>query len=160
MTADKKIGADNLVQTILSSPLRKFGKTSEVITAHVRGIMDLPTINGSHPAKTRDFLEKLVTHVQATETMGKLRTIIGYMRLLLDRLPSTRSDLVRDDVNWANWEFLHRLKPLCCGQKETQFLITGRSTQYNESSTGHFKLGRNSGSRRAVCIATMKCIYP
>ena len=37
--------------------------------------------------------------------MGKLKTINGYVRLLLDRLPGIRSDLVRDDVKWTNWEF-------------------------------------------------------
>ena len=97
--------AKNILQT-------KFGKTSEVITAHVRGIMDLPTVNGSNPAKIHDFFEKLVTHVQAVETMGKLKTINGYVRLLLDRLPGIRSDLVRDDVNWTNWEFPHLVEAL------------------------------------------------
>ena len=97
--------AKNILQT-------KFGKTSEVITAPVRGIMDLPTVNGSNPAKIHEFYEKFVTHVQAVETMGKLKTINGYVRLLLDRLPGIRSDLVRDDVNWTNWEFPHLVEAL------------------------------------------------
>ena len=82
-----------------------FEKTSEVRTAHVRGIMDLPTINLSSPAKIHDFYEKLVTHIQATETMGKLRTINGYVRLLLDRLCGIRSELVRDDKKCTNKDF-------------------------------------------------------
>eukprot|EP00112_Aurelia_sp_Birch-Aquarium-sp1_P001131 Seg1117.2 transcript_id=Seg1117.2/GoldUCD/mRNA.D3Y31 product="hypothetical protein" protein_id=Seg1117.2/GoldUCD/D3Y31 len=67
--------------------------------------MDLPTINGANPVKIHEFFEKLVTHVQAMETMGKLKTINGYVRLLLDRLPGIRSDLVRNDDNWDSWEF-------------------------------------------------------
>ena len=89
-----------------------FGKTSEVSTAHVRGIIDLPTVNGSNPAKIHDFFEKLVTHVQAVETMGKLKTINGYVWLLLDRLHGIRSDLVRDDVNLTNWELPHLVEAL------------------------------------------------
>ena len=97
--------AKNTLQT-------KFGKSSEVITAHLRGIMDLPTVNGSNPAKIRNFYEILATHVQAVKTMGKLHAIIGYVGLLLDILPEIRSDLVRDDVNWTNWEFPHLVEAL------------------------------------------------
>ena len=97
--------AKNILQT-------KFGKTSDVITAHVRGIMDLPTISGSNAVKIHDFYEKLVTYVQAVETMGKLKTINGYVRLLLDRLPGIRSYLVRDDITWTNWEFPHLVEAL------------------------------------------------
>ncbi len=91
-------GAKSILQT-------KFGKMSEIVTAHVKGIMDLPTINGSSATKIHDFYQKLLTHVQAMETMGKLKTINGYVRLLIDRLPGIRSDLVRDDEEWDTWEF-------------------------------------------------------
>ena len=57
--------ANNILQT-------KFGKTSEVITAHVRGAIDLPTMNGSNPATIPDVYDKLVTQVQTVKTMGKL----------------------------------------------------------------------------------------
>ena len=90
--------AKNILQT-------KYGKTSEIVTAHVKGIMDLPAINGSNAAKIHEFYQKLLTHVQAMETMGKLKTINGYVRLLIDRLPGIRSDLVRDDDQWHAWEF-------------------------------------------------------
>ena len=90
----------------------KFGKPSEIITAHVKGIMDLPIINGANPVKIHEFYEKLLTHVQAMETMGKLKTINGYVRLLLDRLPGIRSDLVRNDDDWDRWEFTHLAEAL------------------------------------------------
>ena len=77
----------------------KYGKPSEIVTAHVKGIMELPTITGTNPQKVHEFFERLTTHVQALETLGKVKSIKGYVRLLLDRLPGVRFDLVRSDEN-------------------------------------------------------------
>ena len=78
----------------------KYGKDSEVANAHIQSIISLPTITGSSPYKINEFYEKLVTHVQALDTMGKLREIKGYVRLTLDKLPNIKSDLVRTDEKW------------------------------------------------------------
>ena len=45
-------------------------------------------------------IQKLVTHVQALEAMGKLNMINGYVRKVLDRLLGIRSDIGRNDDNW------------------------------------------------------------
>ena len=90
----------------------KYGKPSEIVTAHVKGIMELPTITGTNPQKVHEFFERLTTHVQALETLGKVKSINGYVRLLLDRLPGVRSDLVRSDENWTDWEFPHLVEAL------------------------------------------------
>ena len=50
--------------------------------------------------KIHEFYEKLVTNVQALETMGKLREMNGYVRMTLDKLIGIRADLVRTDDNW------------------------------------------------------------
>ena len=83
----------------------RYGRESEVVNAHVQAIMKLDLINGTNPAKISAFYEKLSTHVQALETMGKLREINGYVRMTLDRLPGIRSDLVRTDDSWHEWQF-------------------------------------------------------
>ena len=83
----------------------KFGKPSEVINAHVNYLMNLPTINNANTTKIHDFYETLVRHTQALETMGKLNSVNGYARNILDRLPGIRSDLVRDDEYWKDWNF-------------------------------------------------------
>ena len=57
----------------------------------------LTTVNGTNPKFIHEFYSKLVTHVQALETMGKLNMINGYVRTVLDRLPGIRSDIVRHD---------------------------------------------------------------
>ena len=50
------------------------GKVREAVNAHVQGIMALLTVQGSNPIRIREFWEKLLTHVQSLETMGKLKT--------------------------------------------------------------------------------------
>ena len=42
--------------------------------------------NNSNPYKIDEFSEKLLSSVQALETMGKLKEINGYVRLTLDKL--------------------------------------------------------------------------
>ena len=90
--------AKNILQT-------KYGQSSEIVAEHVKCIMDLPVVSGSNSGKVRDFYQKLVTHVQALETMGKLRDINGNVRITLDKLSHIRSDLVRMDDNWKEWTF-------------------------------------------------------
>ena len=59
---------------------------SEFVTAHVQTIIALPIIHGSKPTRIYEFYEKVLTHVQSLETMGKLNTTEGYVRNTLDIL--------------------------------------------------------------------------
>ena len=56
--------------------------------------MSLPTITQTTAGKIQDFYEKLLTHSQALDTMGKLKDINGYGRLTRDKLPTICADLV------------------------------------------------------------------
>ena len=47
----------------------------------------------------------MTTRVHVLETMGKIKTIIGYVRIVLDKLSGVTADLVRNDENWKEWEF-------------------------------------------------------
>ena len=85
--------------------VKKYGKHSEVANAHVQNIMSLPHINNSNPYKIHEFSEKLLSNVQALETMGKLKEINGYVRLTLDKLQGVRADLVRIEDDLQDWNF-------------------------------------------------------
>ena len=85
--------------------LKKYGEHSEVTNAHVQNIMSLPHINNSNLYKILKFSEKLLSSVQALETMGKLKEINGYVRLTLDKLQGVRADLVRTDDDLQDWNF-------------------------------------------------------
>ena len=58
----------------------KYGEDSEVANPQIQSLISLPTITGSNPYKVNEFYEKLVTHVEALDTMGKLKEIKGYVR--------------------------------------------------------------------------------
>lgn len=54
----------------------RYGKISKIVNAYVQAISPLPHIHGSQPAKIYDFYEKLLTNVQALETLReKLRAM-------------------------------------------------------------------------------------
>ena len=80
--------------------VKKYGKHSEVANAHVQNIMLLHHISNSNPYKIHEFSEKLLSSVQALETMGKHKEINGYVRITLDKLQGIRADLVRTDDDW------------------------------------------------------------
>ena len=61
-------------KTILKA---KFGKPNVVTNAHIQCLMSLPNITQSSVGKIHDFYEKLVTHSQALDIMGKLKEING-----------------------------------------------------------------------------------
>ena len=83
----------------------KYGKDCKVANAHIQSLISLPKITSSHPNKINEFYEKLVTHVQALDTMGILKEIKCYIRLTLDKLPGIKYDLVRTDGKWQDWDF-------------------------------------------------------
>ena len=96
-------------KTILQA---KFGKPTVVANAHINCIISLPIVFGSHPNKVHDFYEKLMSSVQALETMRKLNEIKGYVRNTLDKLPGIRADLVRLDDSWQDWGFCELVEAL------------------------------------------------
>ena len=86
--------------------IKRYGNVSEVVKAYVKDILDLPTINGYQPRKFHHFYERLLYDVQSLETMGKLSVVNGNVALTIDTLSGIRGDLVRNDEDWQNWDFL------------------------------------------------------
>lgn len=100
----------------------KFRKSSEVSAAHIQCITSLPVISNTNLNWIHESYEKLVISVPALQTMNKLTTINGYMRLTLDKLPGTRADLVRLDDNWQKWDFAKLVKSLRRWQKPEKYI--------------------------------------
>ena len=80
--------------------------------AHMQCIIGLSTIHGVDPAKIHEFHEKLTSHIQVLETMGKIKEIGEFVRGTLDKLPDIRADLVRLDDNWQEWGFPELIESL------------------------------------------------
>ena len=84
----------------------KFGKRSEIVKSYVKAILDLPHVPTANIRKIHDFYDKLAYNVQSLETMKSLSAVDGTVSMTLDKLPAIRGDLVRDDKDWENWNFL------------------------------------------------------
>ena len=90
--------AKNILQT-------KYGKSAEIVKAHVNQILQVHTVHGRNPVKVREFYELLVTHVQALQTLGKLQEINGMVPVILDKIPNVRAELAIQDDHWQEWDF-------------------------------------------------------
>ena len=93
----------NRAKSILAD---QYGKISEIVKAYIKEIMNLPHISGANPKKIAEFSEKLNYSVQALETLKRLKDVQGNVSMTLDKLPAIRGDLVRDDPDWENWDFV------------------------------------------------------
>ena len=89
-------------KTILNS---EYGRTSEIVNAYIQNIMNLPVITGSQPAKVHEFYKTLLFNVQSLETLGKLQDVKGNVRCVIDKLKGIKSDLVRGQSGWQDWDF-------------------------------------------------------
>ena len=83
--------------------------------------MNLPHISGANPKKIAEFSEKLNYSVQALETLKRLKDVQGNVSMTLDKLPAIRGDLVRDDPDWENWDFVNLPKRSNSGPSEILF---------------------------------------
>jgi hypothetical protein len=75
------------------------------VKAHVKVIMDLPTITSSNPKKIHGFSDRLTHAVHGLETLTKLETVNGYVPMTLDKLSGICGDLGRTDPDWESWNF-------------------------------------------------------
>ena len=96
--------------------------------------------------KIHEFYETLITHIQSSETFGKLKEINGYVRSTLDKLPGIRADLVRLGDNWQEWEFHDVIEAL---REWTE----GNPVQ-NERRGEYIKtyMARQEGPPQATCV--------
>lgn len=66
----------------------------------------MPNIDGVKSMQINTFYERLLYDVQSLETMGKLSQVNGYVTLTIDKLSGIRGDLVRNDDDWQDWDFV------------------------------------------------------
>ena len=84
----------------------RYGRESDIVKAYVRDIINLPNIDGANSVEINKFYERLLYDVQSLETMGKLSQVNGNVALTIDKLSGIRGDLVRNDDNWQDWNFV------------------------------------------------------
>ena len=75
-------------------------------------IIGLSTIHGVDPTKIHESHEKLTSHIQVLETMGKVKEIGRFMCATLNKLPDILADLVGLDDDWQEWGFPELIESL------------------------------------------------
>lgn len=83
----------------------RFGKESETVKGYVREILDLPYTPTASPKRIHEFFDKLSHRVKSLETLKQIKEVNGMVSLTLDKLPNIRGDLVRNEPEWASWDF-------------------------------------------------------
>ena len=84
----------------------RFGKESEIVKDYMKEILDLPYTHTGNPKRIHEFYEKLSYSVQSLETLKSLHEVNGMVSLTLEKLPTIRGDLVRNDPDWETWDFV------------------------------------------------------
>ena len=137
--------------------LEKYGNTSEVVNAYVEEIIALPTISGAQPHKIHEFFEKLRYSVQSLETLEKLNSVNGYVRITLNKLPGIRGDLVRADPEWKQWSFVELVEALRKWTERNPVEATKQSDgghwKHRDKPSKVFQTQQKKGQRRSnTCV--------
>ena len=82
----------------------EYGRTSEIINAHIQEILNLPVITWTSPVKVNEFYRILAHNVRSLQTLGKVERVNGNTRNVLDKLKGIKADLVRGQDNWQDWD--------------------------------------------------------
>ena len=91
---------------------KKYGNISEIIQAHGREILKLPTITTVNLKQIHEFYRSLNVSVNSLKTLNKLDTAEILVLETLGKLGPVKADLIRTDPNWQGWGFEKLLEVL------------------------------------------------
>ena len=123
-----------------------------MINAHGQALVNLQTISGTNPNRMHEFWETLITHIQPLEILGKLKEINGYVRSTLGKFPGIRSDLVRLDDNWQEWEFHEVIEALRKWTERNPVQNERRGEYINPKEKIKTYMARQEGPPQATCV--------
>ncbi len=130
----------------------EYGKTSEIVNAYVQNILDLPVVKGSEPSEVNNFYKVLLFNVQSLETLGKIERVNGMTRSVLDKLSGIKSDLVKGQENWQEWDLAHLIAAL----KQWRDINLSEKESVNDGNKDKRKGKKeglyNTNSRKRVCV--------
>ena len=127
----------------LSTLKDRFGKESEIVKAYVKEILDLPYTPTGNPKRIHEFYDKLSYSVQSLETLKSLHEVNGMVSLTLEKLPTIRGDLVRNDPDWEPGISSNLPKHFVNGRAETRWFISKQ------------KIHRHPGIRNATTCSKL-----
>ena len=91
---------------------KDYGHPSLVINTHLEAIINLPAVKGANYERVKEFYEKICQRYDALQTLGEGTMLKGLVMTMLNKVPNIRSDLVRTDDNWEEWEVTEFIQSL------------------------------------------------
>ena len=91
---------------------KRYGQTSEVVSAYVRAILELPTIKERDVAKIHSFYETLLFNVESLQTLDSLKKLDAAVRFTFDKLDVIKGELAMTNEKWSEWTFLEFVSAL------------------------------------------------
>ena len=136
----------------------EYGKTSEIINAHIQNIMGLPIITGSNSAKVHEFYKTLSYSVQSLETLGKIERVNGTTRNVLEKLKGIKADLVRGEEGWQDWDLprlviaLKKWKDIHSVDSMNQDHFNSKSPPKRNGTKSDFYHAKDGERKERVCV--------
>ena len=91
----------------------KYGVTSEIVHAHGKSILQLPTIHKDYSVKMiHEFYRSLNVSVNSLKTLGKLDTAEILVRGTLEKLGPIKTELISLEPHWQEWNLQKLLDSL------------------------------------------------
>ena len=91
---------------------KRYRQTSEVVSAYVRAILELPTIKERDVAKIHSIYETLLFNVESLQTLDSLEKLDAAVRFTFDMLDVIKSELAMTNEKWSEWTFLEFVRAL------------------------------------------------
>ena len=93
---------------------KRYGQSSEVVSAYVRAILELPTIEERDVAKIHSFYKTLLFNVESLQTLDCLEKLDAAVRFTFDKLVVIKSELAMTNEKWSEWTFIEFVNELEC----------------------------------------------
>ena len=90
---------------------KRYGQTSEVVSAYVRAILELPTVK-ERDVKIHSFYETLLFNVESLQTLESLEKLNAAVRFTFDKLEVINSELAMTNEKWSEWTFIEFVNAL------------------------------------------------
>ena len=91
---------------------KRYGQTSEVVSAYVRAILELPTAKERDVAKIQSFYETLLFNVESLQKLKSLEKLDAAVRFTFGKPEVIKSELAMTNEKWSEWTFMEFVNAL------------------------------------------------
>ena len=129
---------------------KRYGQTSEVVSAYVRAILELPSIKERDASKIHSFYETLLFNVESLQTLESLEKLDAAVRFTFDKLDVIKSELAMINEKWSEWTFMEFVHAPELWTKNNPIKETPCSKHHKERDRSYFS--KNNDNNNKGCL--------